>query len=54
MAKKGSKVEIRGRSTRPTAPPPVIIKLPKPAKEMTKQEVDTLVEEMVEALMGKE
>jgi len=46
MAKKGYKVEIKGKSTRP-----VIIKLPKPAKEMTKQEVDTLVEEMVDALL---
>jgi len=49
MTKKDKKVEIKGKSTRP-----VIIKLPKPAKEMTKQEVDTLVEEMVDALLGKE
>ena len=49
MTKKDKKVDAGDEPTRP-----VIIKLPKPAKEMTKQEVDTLVEEMVDALLGKE
>ncbi len=51
MAKKGYKVEIKSMPTRP-----IIIEPAKPANgtKMNEQEVDALVEEMVEALMGKE
>jgi hypothetical protein len=49
MAKKGDKVEIKSMPTRP-----VRIEVPKPAKELTEQEVDAFVEQMVDALLGKE
>ena len=33
---------------------PVFIEVPKPVKEMTRQELEALVDDMVEALLGKE
>jgi hypothetical protein len=48
MTKKDKKVEAGDEPTNP-----VMLEVPKPVKEMTEQEVDAFVEQMVDALLGK-
>jgi hypothetical protein len=49
MTKKDKKVDAGDEPTNP-----VMLEVPKPVKEMTEQEVDAFVEQMVDALLGKE